>query len=328
LRVPLEQVTAGDALRFRRGDVVVCIPVFNAAEHFARCLASVLRHATKDLVVLIADDASADPAIGRITRELASERDGLRVLYQRRPENLGFVRNLNTVFADVAPADVVILNSDCEVTEGWFDGLCEAAYSDSRVATVSTLTNHGTIVSFPHRNNPHPSIPQDWTLDELADAIRTGGTHLYPIIPTAIGHCVFIRRSALDLAGPFDDAFSPGYEEEVDFSQRCVVRGLVHVLADDVFVLHEGGGSFKHSAAQLMAKHHAIVKARYPYYDEWVTEVAGRCAARARQPERDRGRADSHAFRHRHPDPRARGDRRPGHIHQRLATRGRPTGPG
>ena len=159
------------------------------------------------------------------------------MLYQRRPENLGFVRNLNTVFADVTPADVVILNSDCEVTEGWFEGLREAAYSDSRVATVSTLTNHGTIVSFPHRNNPRPSIPQDWTLDELAGAFRTGGTRVYPIIPTAIGHCVFIRRSALDLAGPFDEAFSPGYEEEVDFSQRCVVRGLIHLLADDVFVL-------------------------------------------------------------------------------------------
>jgi len=144
--VPLEQVTAGDALRFQRGDVVVCIPVFNAAEHFARCLASVVRHATNDLVVLIADDASADPAIESIARDLG-ERDGVRMLYQRRPENLGFVRNLNTVFADVAPADVVILNSDCEVTEGWFEGLREAAYSDSRVATVSTLTNHGTIVS-------------------------------------------------------------------------------------------------------------------------------------------------------------------------------------
>ena len=270
----VEQVTARDALRFRRGDVVVCIPVFNAAEQFASCLASVLRHATKDLVVLIADDASTDPAIEGIARELAGDRDGLRVLYQRRPENLGFVRNLNTVFADVAPADVVILNSDCVVTEGWFEGLRAAAYSDSRVATVSTLTNHGTIVSFPFRNNPHPSIPQDWTLDELAGTIRTGGTRLYPIIPTAIGHCVFIRRSALDLAGPFDEAFSPGYEEEVDFSQRCVVRGLVHVLADDVFVLHEGGGSFKEAAAQLMAKHHAIVQARYPYYDDWITEVA------------------------------------------------------
>jgi glycosyltransferase involved in cell wall biosynthesis len=149
-----------------------------------------------------------------------------------------------------------------------------AAGSDSRVATVSTFSNHGTIVSFPHRNNPQPHLPQDWNLEGVAAALRGSGTRLYPVIPTAIGHCVWIRRTALELAGPFDDAFAPGYEEEVDFSQRCIVRGLLHVVADDVFVLHEGGGTFKESAAKLMAEHHEIVKARYPYYDDWVTDVA------------------------------------------------------
>jgi GT2 family glycosyltransferase/glycosyltransferase involved in cell wall biosynthesis len=272
--VGLDPVTQGELPRFERGDVVVCIPVHNAADHFARCLTSVARHTDPAVTLLVADDASADPAIERIATEVAERNDELRILYLRRPENLGFVGNLNDVFASTGPADVVILNSDCVVTDGWLAGLRRAAYSDSRVATVSTLTNHGTILSFPHRNDPHPSIPQDWSLDELAGAIRKSGTTLYPIIPTAIGHCVYIRRSALDLAGTFDDAFAPGYEEEVDFSQRCVVRGLHHIAADDVFVLHEGGGSFKESAAKLMADHHEIVKARYPYFDAWVTEVA------------------------------------------------------
>ena len=199
----------------------------------------------------------------------------MRVLYLRRPENLGFVGNLNRVFEAADPADVVILNSDCVVAEGWLEGLRRAAYSDSRVATVTTLTNHGTIVSFPHRNEPRAGIPQDWSLDQVAGAIRARGTQHYPVIPTAIGHCVYIRRSALDLAGRFDDAFAPGYEEEVDFSQRCVIRGLTHVVADDVFVLHEGGGSFKASAAALMDAHHEIVKARYPYFEAWVNDLAG-----------------------------------------------------
>ena len=54
----------------------------------------------------------------------------------------------------LAPADVIVLNSDCEVAEGWYEGLRRAAYSDTRVATVSTLTNHGTILSVPERNRP------------------------------------------------------------------------------------------------------------------------------------------------------------------------------
>jgi glycosyltransferase involved in cell wall biosynthesis/GT2 family glycosyltransferase len=271
--VALEQVQAGEAPHFRRGETVVCIPVYNAAEHFVRCLTSVARH-TEDARVLIADDASTDPAIEKIARELGERHPELRLVYLRNERNHGFVGNLNEVFAVTAPADVVILNSDCVVTEGWLDGLRHAAYSDSRIATVSTLTNHGTILSFPHRNTPQASIPQDWTVDDLANAVRVGGSRLYPVIPTAIGHCVYIRRSALELAGTFDEAFAPGYEEEVDFSQRCVVRGLLHVAADDVFVLHEGGGSFGASAARLMAEHHEIIKTRYPYFDDWVTEAA------------------------------------------------------
>ncbi len=58
-----------------------------------------------------------------------------------------------------------------------------------------------------------------------------------------------MRRSALELVGDFDEAFAPGYEEEVDFSQRCIRHGLSHVLADDVFVLHYGGGSFRYSGS-------------------------------------------------------------------------------
>src|SRR5437764_13101663 len=140
------------------------------------------------------------------------------------------------------PADVVILTSDCVVADGWLDGLRAAAYVDSRVATASALTNNGSVVSVPERR-PMPRIPQDWSLDDAAAAIRRRSLRIRPRLPTAVGHCVYIRRSALELVGDFDRAFTPGYGEEVDFSQRCLRRGLCHVAADDVFVLHHGGGS-------------------------------------------------------------------------------------
>ena len=81
-----------------------------------------------------------------------------------------------------------------------------------------------------------------------------------------------MRRSALDLAGAFDERFSPGYGEEVDFSQRCVQRGLVHVVADDLFVYHRGGASFGVNARQ--EQHERILMDRYPYYHAAVREAA------------------------------------------------------
>src|SRR6185437_9681170 len=100
--------------------------------------------------------------------------------------------------------------------EGWLEGLHDAAYCDSRVATSTTLTNHGSAVSVPD-GTPVPRLPEGWSLDAAASAVRARSLRIRPRLPTAIGHCVYIRRSALELVSDFDLAFTPGYGEEVDF---------------------------------------------------------------------------------------------------------------
>src|ERR1019366_2979136 len=211
--MPVHDLHHGQSLGLRRGEVVVCIPVYGGFELFTQCFASVLRHTDPGVTVLICDDASVDPTFHSFVRETVDQ-GGWRhaVRYLRQAVNGGFVTNMNAGFAAAAPADVVILNSDCIVTEGWLDGLREAAYSESRVATATALTNAGTIASVPHRNHPVPALPQDMTIDGVSGAIRASSQRLRPDLPTCVGHCVFIRRSALDLGGGLDITFSPGYE--------------------------------------------------------------------------------------------------------------------
>jgi GT2 family glycosyltransferase/glycosyltransferase involved in cell wall biosynthesis len=271
----LREIAAGATLGAKRGETVVCIPVYGAPELFAECLTSVLAHTPRDVRILIADDASPDPAIGAFVKSLESvlEHD---VHYLRQAENLGFPGNVNTAFAAAAPADVVVLNSDCVVAEGWLDGLRRAAHSDALVASASALTNHGTILSVPNRNQPQSGIPQDQDLAHAAGAVLAQSLRIYPHLPTAIGHCMYVRRHALDLVGGFDLAFSPGYGEEVDFSQRCLLHGLVHVAADDVFVLHHAGGSFAEDgeAHPVQGAHDRVIEARYPYYQRAQTAAS------------------------------------------------------
>ena len=61
--------------------------------------------------------------------------------------NRGFVASVNHGF-DVAAGDVVVLNADTVVTEGWLDRLAAAASADD-VATVTPLTNSGSICTLP-----------------------------------------------------------------------------------------------------------------------------------------------------------------------------------
>lgn len=261
------------------GSVVVVIPLYNQHELFAQCLSSVLAHTPHDVPILVADDASPDTASHEWVRELdAGGHLQHEVHWMRAEENAGFVGNCNRAFAACGRADVILLNSDCVVAAGWVEGLRAAVAADGSLATATALTNHGSIVSVPVRNTPVPALPQHIPFERAARAVMEQSQRLYPRLPTAIGHCILVRRSALDLVGAFDEAFAPGYGEEVDFSQRCIAAGMQHVLADDVLVLHQGGGTFgaggetaKRTATQLA--HEKLIRARYPAYRDSIVEA-------------------------------------------------------
>jgi hypothetical protein len=160
--VTITQLDGGGRIEAARGDVVVAIALYGAHEHFVRCLTPVLEHTPATVPILVADDHGPDPASLAFVEELESG-GGLEhtVHWLRRPGNLGFVGNVNAAFAVCDPADVVVLNSDCEVAGHWLDGLREAAMLDSDIATASALSNHATILSgpVPHRNRPSSHIP-------------------------------------------------------------------------------------------------------------------------------------------------------------------------
>ncbi len=124
-------------------------------------------------------------------------------------------------------------------------------------------------------------MPRGFTVEEFDRRIQHASKKHYPIIPTAIGHCTYFKRSALTIVGSFDTAFSPGYGEEVDFSQRAVMAGFCHVLADDLFVLHKGSRSFNSESdlarttrvRRIRQTHEREIAIRYPWYHTWIQTI-------------------------------------------------------
>jgi GT2 family glycosyltransferase/glycosyltransferase involved in cell wall biosynthesis len=255
---------------------VVVVPIHDAYEDVMQCLEALVRHSPAETDLLLIDDASTDSRIATLPERLGLVRP--RIVLFRHAENRGFVRTVNDGFAAAGRRDVIVINSDVIVGPEWFSRLRDAAYSDSRIATATPLTNNGTIVSVPQRNVP-AELPARFTTDGAATAVSAGSSKLRPRLPTCVGHCMYIKRMALDLVGAFDEGFSPGYGEEVDFSQRCTLFGLAHVCADDVFVYHRGGGSFGQSpeVRELRRRHEDFIARRYPFYHPWVG-----CAANGR----------------------------------------------
>lgn len=249
---------------------VVVVPVYNAYEDSLNCLESLLANSPLATPVLVLDDASPDE---RFSRELAG-RGGF--CYVRKPANRGFVDSANLAFEWCRPHDVVLVNSDVIVPPGWLERLQTAAYFRTNIASATPLTNHGSILSLPERNRPGSELPPGLSLEQVDQAVRQASGQLRPLIPTAIGHCTYFKRSALEAVGYFDPVFSPGYAEEVDFSLRAGLAGFSHVAVDDLFVYHKGSGSFGLSEARrrLQSSHEEIIERRYPWYGGWVEEAA------------------------------------------------------
>ncbi len=211
-----------------RGGVIACILMRGPSESLISCLRSVLAHTPADVpIALFGDDLADLESSAALVDERVGELDHPReLLYLSRGDGAE-----GDAFTITAPADVVLLNSDAVVAAGWVEGLREAAYADSRVATATALALG--------------RFPSGSSLDDAAAAVRARSLKLRPRLDGDAGACRYVRRSAIELVGDCAGAFAAGGGEEGDFAQRCIQSGLAHVLADDVLVGHDGSVGYE-----------------------------------------------------------------------------------
>jgi GT2 family glycosyltransferase len=256
------------ALRLR-APVTVIVPVYRGLDDTKACLESVVRHATTNTTpfeLLIIDDASPELPVRALVDRFAAAHAELPITVLHNERNLGFVVTVNHGLR-AASGDAVILNSDTAVTAGWLDRLAAAAALPD-VATVTPLTNHGSICTLPHSliaafdlETANPRI------EECAAFVAEHSLRMLPEMITGVGFCMYTTRMALELSGLFDElTFGRGYGEEVDFCLRATRLGLRHLVEDSTFVYHRGGVSFGDEQAEGWARSSAIIDGRYPYF--------------------------------------------------------------
>lgn len=252
----------------RECDIIV--PVFNAYECVIACVESVLKNTDlgKDRLILI-DDKSPDERILPMLREYAKNNPGKIILLENK-KNLGFVGTVNKGMK-YSKNDVLLLNSDTEVTSKWLQKIKECAYSNKYIATVTPLSNNATLASVPKMFEAN-DLPDGYSLAEMAKTVEKSSMELRPEIPTAHGFCMYIKREALDVVGYFDEEkFGKGYGEENDFSFRCLKYGYRNVLCDNTYILHKESQSFldkkKYHDDELREKH-PVAKQRLDYWNQ------------------------------------------------------------
>lgn len=252
-------------------NVDIIVPVYNAYEYTEECIKSVIKNTNLNIHRLILiNDKSPDEKIMPMLQKYASENENKQIVVLENEENSGFVKTVNRGMT-YSTNDVVLLNSDTEVTNNWLEKMIKCAYSNDYIATVTALTNNGTIASVPNFGIDN-ELPKNMSLEQYAKMIEEISLKRYPELTTGNGFCMYIKRKVIEEIGLFDDiTFEKGYGEENDFCYRALDHGYTNVLCDDTFIYHKGTQSFKKenltkTRAAIIDDHMKKLRKKYPIY--------------------------------------------------------------
>lgn len=244
--------------------VDIVVPIYNAFEFTKKCIETVIDNTDlKRHTLVLINDKSSDEKILPMLKEVVESHRELNIKLIDNEENQGFVKSVNIGMSN-SKNDVVLLNSDTEVTKNWLVKIIETAYSASNVATVTPLSNNATLASIPNFLEEN-TLPDYISLEEYSKTVEEASFNAYPELTTANGFCMYIRRDAIEKVGLFDvENFGKGYGEENEFSYRCINHGLVNLLCDNTFIYHKGTQSFTGEKAELSKAHWEYLKENYP----------------------------------------------------------------
>jgi predicted HAD superfamily hydrolase/GT2 family glycosyltransferase len=246
----------------------ILIPVYNGFEFLPSLFEQLKRNTTGKYRLIIVEDASPDERVKPFLESQKGIFGKIEIHYNET--NLGFVRSVNKALS-FATNDVVILNSDTALPNGWLERLLHPIWTNNEIASVTPMTNAGTIASFPNVLEDN-AIFLEMDVDKIDETFRKFSPDTYVEAPTGIGFCMAMSKKAIEKIGLFDqDAFGRGYGEENDWCMRALKTGFVNVISTALFVWHKHGGSFTSDEKKsLLEKNTTILLERHP---EYLTEV-------------------------------------------------------
>lgn len=232
----------------------VVILNWNGRRHLERYLPSVVAHTEGDAEVVVADNGSTDDSL----QWLRLNYPDVRVI--RLDRNYGFAGGYNRALREVKSEYVLLLNSDVEVTAGWWQPLVEVLDTESDVAAVA------------------PKLLADMERTKFEYAGAAGGFIDYLGYPFcrgrilsnveedrgqydnrrdifwASGAAMCCRRELFESLGGFDEDFF-AHMEEIDLQWRMQLAGWRIVVEPKSVVYHLGGGTLPASSRKIFLNH-------------------------------------------------------------------------
>lgn len=278
----LKQINSNDKKRFLAewqdiyhnltdNPLTIIIPIYNAYEDVIKCVESLIDRIPTYGKLLLINDGSPDERISELLDSYLVD-NKIEVIHNEK--NIGYTKTINKAIKyalDREKCDIILLNSDTIVTDGWARNLRHIAYSKKEVGTVTARSNNAGAFSVP--NVGTNIIPDYLSIPEMGLLLRQIEFNYSESSPTGNGFCLYIKNEVFKKIGLFDDVNFPiGYGEENDFCMRAIGAGFSNVISNSTYVYHKRSASFKESKVQLMKAGRKKMDLLHPSYSVRVSQ--------------------------------------------------------
>ena len=249
--------------------VTICIVTHNRYELLKKCIDSVLSNTVYPYYeIMIYSNACSDGTVDYLKR--IGEDDQISVYFSER--NDVFVLPNIELMKSVTEGDVVLLNNDTEVTEGWLFGLVNAVEDNENVAVVGSklLFVDGDLQEFGSELN---TDGHGWNVGKGDDSDKEKymGTKAVQYVS---GCSMYLTREFINRGGVLDMDFHPCYFEDADLCFRAWKSDMKVMVTSDSVVYHHEGGTSGIDESTGFKKYQAINRKRFvTKYASSVAEV-------------------------------------------------------
>ena len=219
--------------------VSIVVLTFNNLEINRLCINSILeKTAYPNYELIIVDNCSSD-GTREYLMELSERMPAVRVILNQ--DNLGFAAG-NNVGMKAADGDyIVLLNNDKIVTRCWLTALYKHMENDVTVGMCGPVTNsignEAKIKVDYHSVGELERFSYHYTAKHMNEE--------YKDINVLALFCAMIKRQVVDECGYLDEDYGIGMFEDDDYAESVKAKGYSLVIAEDAFVHHFEGISFK-----------------------------------------------------------------------------------
>ena len=216
--------------------VSIIIVTYNNLDLTKQCLNSIFKKtAYPNYEVIVVDNNSSDG-----TKEYLSEleKKDERVKIILNEENLGFAKANNMGIKNSRDDYIILLNNDTIVTRGWIINLLKHLKKDIGMVgpVTNSIGNEAKINVYYENLNEMDAFAEYYTSKHFGESFE---------IKVLAMFCVATKRKIIEKVGMIDERYEIGMFEDDDYAMALKSKGYRLLCAEDVFIHHFGGATFK-----------------------------------------------------------------------------------